>query len=137
MAALALAALAIALYLGVTKLQGGTPVCSVLEGCETVSDSEYSEVLGVPVGLLGAGASMVTLGAWLLWWRSADRRGLLTAYGLGLLSLPILAWLTYLELFVIRAICIWCVTYAVLVVAGWVVAGLTLRRGPDTPAGLD
>ena len=46
------------------------------------------------------------------------------------MSLPFLAWLTYLELFVIEAVCIWCVTYAILVVAGWVVATVTLLRGP-------
>ncbi len=47
----------------------------------------------------------------------------------GLFTLPFLAWLTYLELFVIEAICIWCVTYAVLVIAGWVVATYVLWRG--------
>ena len=47
-------------------------------------------------------------------------------YILGLLSLP---WLTYLELFVIEAICIWCVTYAGLVMAGWLVASWVLWRG--------
>ena len=49
----------------------------------------------------------------LLWWRRADRRGLMLAYVVGLVSLPVLAWLTYLELAVIGAVCIWCVAYAV------------------------
>ena len=38
------------------------------------------------------------------------------------------AYLTYLELFVIRAICIWCVAYGTTVVAGFVVAAIALRR---------
>jgi len=37
------------------------------------------------------------------------------------------AYLTYLELFVIGAVCVWCVAYAVTVVAGWVGAALALR----------
>lgn len=132
MAALALAAVGVALYLGLTKLAGGTLACGVLEGCDTVSGSEYSEVLGVPVGLLGAAASGLALAGALLWWCSADRRGLLAAYLVGLASLPILAWLTYLEFFVIEAICIWCVTYALLVIAGFALAGVTLMRA-DPP----
>jgi uncharacterized membrane protein len=133
LSALALAAVVVALYLGLTKLLGGTLACGVLEGCDTVSSSEYSEVLGIPVGLLGAAGSGLTLAGALVWWRSADRRGLLAAYFLGLASLPFLAWLTYLELFVIHAVCIWCVTYALLVVAGFALAGLTLMR-PDWPS---
>ncbi|CAN5600224.1 hypothetical protein BH24CHL9_BH24CHL9_09620 [soil metagenome] len=121
----------VALYLGLTKLLGGTLACGVLEGCDTVSNSEYSQVMGFPVGLLGAAGSTVMLGGALLWWRSADRRGLLVAYAIGLLSLPMLAWLTYLELFIIHAICIWCVTYALLVVAGFGVASMALMRPDD------
>jgi len=132
MAGLAVAALGVALYLGITKLQGGVPVCAILEGCDVVSDSEYAEVLGIPTGLLGAAASLVTLVGALLWWLLADRRALLLAYVIGLLSLPFLAWLTYLELFVIEAICIWCVTYALLVIAGFGLAGVTLMRA-DPP----
>ena len=134
MGGLALAALGVALYLGITKLMGGEPTCAVVGGCDTVNDSEYSQLLGIPVGLLGAGASAITLVAALLWWRSSDRPALLVAYAIGLLSLPFLAWLTYLELFVIHAICIWCVTYAVLVITGWLVASVALLRPAEAEA---
>jgi uncharacterized membrane protein len=127
---LAAGATAIAAYLAWVKLAGGNPSCGILHGCDEVNQSEYSTVLGIPVGLLGAGASLLTLLGGLAWWLRADRRALLVAYVIGLMSLPFLAWLTYLELFVIEAICIWCVTYAILVVAGWVVATVALLRGP-------
>jgi uncharacterized membrane protein len=132
MGGLALGALAVALYLGITKLTGGEPTCAVVGGCDRVNDSEYSTFLGIPVGLLGAAASAVTLVAALAWWRLSDRRALLVAYAVGLLSLPFLAWLTYLELFVIHAICIWCVTYAVLVIAGWLTASVVILRPAST-----
>lgn len=131
MALFAIASGTIAAYLAFVKLSGGTPACGVLHGCETVNNSQYSEVLGIPVGLLGLAAAVLTLGAALLWWRRGDRRGLLAAYVIGLLSLPFIAWLTYLELFVIHAICIWCVAYAVFVIAGWVVASVALWRSPQ------
>ena len=57
-----------------------------------------------------------------MWWRRADRRALYVAYGLGLLGVVAVAYLTYVELFVIEAICIWCVMYAITIVIGWVIA---------------
>lgn len=115
-------------YLAWVHLAGQEPVCAILTGCETVANSEWSTFLGIPVALFGMAGSLVTLGAAVLWWRRADERALLVAYLVGLASLPILAWLTWLELFVIHAVCIWCVAYAVMVIAGWVVAAVTLRR---------
>ncbi len=122
MAALALGGLGIALYLGIVKLTGGNPACGVLHGCDTVNQSEYASILGIPTGLFGAAASAVMLAGALVWWLRADRRALLLTYLISLLSLPFLAWFTYLELFVIEAICIWCVSYAIVVSASWLVA---------------
>ena len=100
----------------------------MFSGCETVNNSPYSTVAGIPWAIFGLGASMAILGGAVPWWRAADRRGLYLAYGLGLVSLPILAWLTWLELFVIHAVCIWCVAYAVSITTGWVAAALVLRH---------
>jgi uncharacterized membrane protein len=128
MAVLALVAMAISLYLTWSRLSGEPPVCGPLRGCETVEQSEYAVLLGIPVALFGAGASLVTLVAALAWWRRDDRRGLMVAYAIGLVSLPIIAYLTYLELFVIEAVCAWCVAYAIAVISGWLVATLALAR---------
>jgi uncharacterized membrane protein len=65
-----------------------------------------------------------------IWWRRGDRRALLVAYGLGLFGVLFVAYLTYLELFVIHAVCVWCVGYAVTVVVGWLIAGAALRVRP-------
>ena len=63
-----------------------------------------------------------------LWWRRGDRRALLLAYGLLLLGTLFVAYLTYLELFVIHAVCAWCAAYAVATVTSLVLTGLALRR---------
>ena len=55
------------------------------------------------------------------------------AYVVGLMSLPVVAWLTYLELAVIGAVCAWCVAYAVLVIVTWVLALAALRGHPRSP----
>jgi uncharacterized membrane protein len=128
MTALAVVGLAVAAYLAITKLTGGAPVCGPLQGCETVASSEYSEVLGIPVAVYGVAFSIVLVALSAAWWRRLDRRALLGVYGLGLLGSLVVAGLTYLELFVIHAICVYCVVYGVTVVAGFVLAALAMRE---------
>ena len=127
-ACLALVGLAVASYLAVLKLAGQLPACGPLRGCETVALSVYSDIAGVPVALLGVALSAVLLLLQLVWWRSGKRQALIAAYGLGLFGILFAAYLTYLELFVIHALCLWCVTYAATVVAGWLVAAFALRE---------
>jgi uncharacterized membrane protein len=133
MAAFAALGLGIAAYLTVARLSGGLPVCGPLSGCEDVARSQYSSILGIPTAALGVlfSAALVVLD--LLWARTGDRRVLVVAYGLGLFGVIFVGYLTYLELFVIHAVCAWCVTYAVTVVLGWLVAAYGLRRF-DRPA---
>ena len=133
MTVLALAGLVIAAYLAATKLLGEAPICGPLRGCEDVAASQYSEVFGVPVAVVGVGFSIVLTGLSVAWWRTADRRTLLGAYGLGLLGCFVVAGLTYLELFVIHAVCVYCVAYALTVVAGFAVSAGTLRAARSSP----
>ena len=127
MVVLSLAAVAIAIYLTWAKLANAPVVCGPLQGCETVETSPYAAFLGIPVAAYGVAASALILVGALAWWRRGDRRGLLLAYGLGMLSLPILIYLAYLELAVIHAVCVWCVTYALISLACWLVSIRALR----------
>ncbi len=128
MSSLALAGLLISLYLASTKLAGEIPVCGPIRGCETVNTSPYSELLGIPVALFGAGFSVVLLGAAIRWWRAGDVLALRVAYALGLIGVIFVAYLTYLEIFVVGAVCIWCVGYAASILAGFLVAVVAVRR---------
>jgi len=128
---LAAVGLAIAAYLLTVRLLGEPPVCGPIRGCDVVAASEYATVFGVPVALLGAGFSTVLVAAAAAWWRRAQRRALYALYGLGLLGVIAAAYLTYLELFVIEAICVWCVTYALSLLVGWLGAVLTARLTED------
>jgi len=130
----ALFGLAVAGYLTAVKLAGQLPVCGPLKGCETVALSEYSEFAGIPVALAGATFSAVLIALQVIWWRMNDRRALLAAYGLGLFGMLFVAYLTYLEVFVIHAVCVWCVAYAIAIVAGWVVAAVGLRETRKGPS---
>jgi uncharacterized membrane protein len=121
------AGLLIALYLSLTRFAGGLPACGPVGGCDTVALSEYSTIAGVPVAYLGAAFSavlLVAVGAWLV---GHFPSALWIAYGLSMLGVVFVAYLTYLELFVIHAICVWCVGYAIAVVATWALLALELR----------
>ena len=134
MGVLALAGLVIALYLEVTRLAGGLPVCGPSGGCETVALSPYSVVLGIPVSAFGVLYSIVLLVVLAAWWRDGDRRLLYAAYGMGLIACFFEVYLVYLELFVIHAICVWCAGYGVTVVGGWLLAVAAARRFGRQPA---
>ena len=124
----AVIALLISLYLSGTKLAGGLPACLPGGGCETVALSEYSSVFGVPVAYLGTGYSVVLLAAIIAALRQGDRRLLYVTYALALVGVVFVAYLTYLELFVIRAICQWCVGYAIANVAIFVATAVAVQR---------
>ena len=128
---LAVLGLAVAGYLLTVRLLGEAPVCGPVKGCDTVAASQYATLFGLPVALYGVAYSMVLTAACIVWSRTADRRALYAAYGLGLGGIVAAAYLTYLEVFVIEAICVWCVTYAVTIIAGWVVAAFAAWRTAD------
>jgi uncharacterized membrane protein len=128
---LAAVGLAIAAYLLSVRVLGEAPACGPVKGCDTVAASEYATMFGIPVALFGVLFSVVLVAACLAWWRRADRRALYAAYGLGLAGIIAVVYLTYLELFVIEAICVYCVTYAVTIVAGWVIVAFTAWATSD------
>ena len=128
---LSLAGLFISAYLYLYKLgRIGSLACGT-GGCETVQLSPWSRVAGVEVALIGVlgYAGLLALSLTALRPGLAGRRWpatLLAALaGIGVLFA---GYLTYLELFVIHAICRWCVASALLILATFVVALLDLRR---------
>lgn len=131
MTALAVTGLAIAAYLLATRILGEPPACGPVKGCETVAASEYATLFGVPVALFGVGFSALLATACMAWWRRADRRALYASYGLGLAGMIAVAYLTYLEVFVIGAICVWCAGYAATIVATWGLTATAALRAPD------
>lgn len=136
-ALLSLLGLFVALYLYLYKIgRIGSLVCGT-GGCETVQLSRYSRFLGVEVSLIGL-IGYVGLLAFALW---ALRPGLAGARwpatvlsvlsGIGVLFA---VYLTSLELFVIHAICRWCVGSAVIITAIFIAALLDRRHARTVTA---
>lgn len=124
--------LGIALYLSVVELQGGVPVCGPIKGCEEVARSEYSRIAGVPVAVFGVGLSLVLLTLAVAWWRTDLYALLLVHYGLSLAGVIFEMYFLYLQVFVIGAVCIWCTTYGLSLIARFVIALIVWMRGAPT-----
>lgn len=131
-ALLALVGLFVALYLTLYKIGIiGQLVCAA-GSCETVQTSRWAIFLGAPVAAWGVGYYLVVLtmaiaGTMERWEDSAPlslAMLLVTGWG-AIFSL----WLTWLELFVIHAICQWCVGSATIAVSLFIVSLVDWREG--------
>jgi uncharacterized membrane protein len=127
--ALAVLGALISAYLTWTHFAGLTPVCTGSgEGCETVQSSRYASVLGIPVALLGLIAYGGLIFSTVLW----RELGIYLGFLISLVGTLFSGYLTYLEIFVIGALCQWCLASAAIMVAALVcaiLAALPLLRG--------
>ncbi len=110
-ALVALAGALVAAYMTWVHFDAGALVCVAGGGCETVQKSVYAEIAGIPVALLGLGAYLAVLG--LVAWDSATAR--LTAAMIAFVGLVFSLYLLALQLFVIDAVCTWCLANDVVI----------------------
>lgn len=124
--ALGVVGLAVATYLTYVHYAGIAPICAVSHGCEVVQSSRYATFVGVPVAVLGLVGYLGILGSLAL----PGEGGRVTTAGLSLVGFGFSAYLTYLELFQIHAICQWCVASAIIMA---LLAVLSVRRALLAP----
>lgn len=99
-------------------------MCPVGGGCETVQESRYAEIAGIPVALLGVLGYVAILV--LVAWDSPTAR--LAAAAVAFTGLLFSVYLLVVQLFVIDALCTWCVVNDVVVAPALaVLTGLRLR----------
>lgn len=110
-AILSVIGLAISIYLTVERYRGNNPACVIGGDCVTVQKSRYAELAGIPVPVLGIAGYMALLVSAILPGIAGRLLGLLA----GLVGVGFSAWLTYVELAVIDAICAWCITSAIVI----------------------
>lgn len=129
---LAVAGLLVAGYLTYTHYDRSALVCTV-GNCQTVQASPYAEIAGIPISIFGMGMYLAVIGLGLArglrpaWFAPAT----MAAFAVVLAGAVYAAYLTYLELAVIKAICQWCVTSALLTLGILVAEGVLLWRVLD------
>lgn len=113
-----------AIYLTIKHYLGELPVCTVVSGCEEVAVSEYSQIAGIPISLMGTIFYTVILILGVAW---LDTRSTSILEKLPLITVPgflFSVWLMYLMIAVIEAMCIYCVlsaftTTVVMILSLW------------------
>lgn len=120
------------LYLTWIKLADRAASCAGIGDCDAVNNSRYAEVAGIPIALLGALgylAILVMLGAERRWPQAAWtlRLGI---FGIALAGALYSAYLTYIELAVLHAVCPFCVASA-LCIAGILILSVMRLRAAD------
>ena len=120
-----------AIYLALIKFLNKPEMC--LEGigdCWSVNLSPYSSIYGIPVSVLGACAYIVLIGIFVFENKRPDMKDLLLKGTFGITTIGFLfsCYLTYLELFVIHAICPFCVVSAILMTALFIISIIRLKE---------
>jgi uncharacterized membrane protein len=130
LASLVLAGLGLldSIYLAWLKFSGQYALCGPIGNCESVNSSQYSEIYGIPIAVLGAGAYLTIIVLLLL-----ERRGsfwseysLMIVFGISLIGVLYSIYLTYVEITILREICPYCVISAVILVALLILSSIRL-----------
>ena len=101
------------------KSTAAEAICGPVGDCNAVQNSSYSRIFGIlPVGILGLIGYVAIIIAWAI---QKVRQDIWASYAqLAMLAMAFFGtlysiYLTYLELWVINAVCMWCVSSAVII----------------------
>ena len=99
-------------YLAAKHYTGTIPPCSIVKGCEAVTTSQYATVGGVSVALLGAiyYLAVLVLSIAIIDTKSDRLKKFLA--GFSVIGLLASIWFISLQLFVIKALCLYCLVSA-------------------------
>lgn len=127
---LSLAGLTIAAYLTTVYLEHVPPLCANSGGCVTVQHSRYAHLAGIPLPVFGLiGYALLFVTACLPGQRARTAGMVFTV-----MAIAASAVLTYIELNVIHAVCIWCVASATCALFHVVVNSTRYVRGDPVVA---
>lgn len=95
-------------YLTLEHYRGTVPPCSIIRGCEKVTTSQFSQVLGIPVALLGACYYLLIIILAIAYLDTKKTRLLTLAGALTPIGLLASLWFVYIQWRVIGAWCLYC-----------------------------
>jgi uncharacterized membrane protein len=115
---LSIAGLGASIYLSYVEVTQSNAICGPVGDCNAVQNSPYAKLFGVvPIGVVGMVGYSAILFAW-LWQRyrtdSLSRVAGPVMFGMALFGTLFSVYLTYLEIYIIHAVCIWCLSSAVI-----------------------
>jgi uncharacterized membrane protein len=126
-ALVSLVGLADAIYLTVEHLSGRSVRCTIVSGCSEVLSSEYAAVGGVPLAMIGAAAYFTVFSLAVLAAYSYKAAAKLLTVIVALMFITTL-WLLYLQAFVIKHFCQFCLLSALVTFALTVLIAIAVRK---------
>jgi uncharacterized membrane protein len=119
-----------AVYLLIFKITGNSHMCLGNGGCHDVNFSPFSEIHGIPVAVFGIAAYLAIACILILEKRTnvGFTNGPLGIFGISLGGVAFTVYLTYLELYVIHALCPFCVASAVIITLIFILAIIRLAK---------
>ena len=103
-----------ATYLTYSNLSGGGLTCPLTGGCDIVTTSSYSHIAGVPIALLGMLYYLSVSVLALLIVRTKDTKSFRFIFYLSSLAFLFSLYLTYVQFFVLRTLCQYCLTSVII-----------------------
>jgi len=116
--ALIVIGMGVAGYLSYVETKSVEAICGPVGDCNTVQSSRYAKLFdGLPIGILGLLGYLALLTAWLArkFMPNLEKPAAIGFWGMSFFAVIFSLYLTFLEPFVIKAVCIWCLTSAVIV----------------------
>jgi uncharacterized membrane protein len=113
MLVLSIIEMAIGIYMTIYKLTSNDSLCLGSGDCSTVNASPYSQVFGIPVAAIGFIGALLIFITLLLETRGGkffQQNATMIVFGLCVTGFAFNIYLVYLEFFVIKALCPFCVT---------------------------
>jgi uncharacterized membrane protein len=117
-----------AIYLTIQHITGQGVRCTVISGCSEVLSSPYATVQGIPLALIGAGAYFTVFSLAILGAFNYQVAAKLLVPIVGLMFLTTI-WLLYLQAFVIKHFCQYCLISAAVTIVLTVLVLVSMRRG--------
>lgn len=121
---LAMAGMGVAAYLTYSHYANQPIACAGLHGCQAVENSEYSKLVGIPVAVLGmlfCAGLLALVVARLVRLPLTEEWASVAAFSMALTGVAFAAYLTYIELFVVEDVCIWCASFATIITVAWLI----------------
>jgi uncharacterized membrane protein len=125
--------LAVSIYMTIFKLTNNNNMCVGNHGCTTVNDSSYSVINGFPVaavGIIGYLAILLVLILEVKGGRFFKENAILVNFGLMLIGFLFTLYLIYLEIFVIKALCPFCLTSQIAMSILFILSVIRLVKQP-------
>ena len=127
-AIVSLVGMADTIYVTINHYKGVIPPCTLLNGCETVLTSKYSEIFGVPIALIGALFYTTVFLFSLAYLKTKNNKIIILFLVLTALAFLMSVFFIYLQFFVIKAVCEYCLTSAAVSIILFTTSVFMTRR---------